>query len=93
MMLELGSVMTGQVGPVITAAGLVFASTFVALLFSPVEALAQTGFRRRSRTPARHLHRLHPGRARLRGPVRGPQLVATPQAPRVNRQPREIPYE
>jgi RND superfamily putative drug exporter len=31
-------------GPVITAAGLIFASTFVALLFSPVEALAQTGF-------------------------------------------------
>ncbi|HJT95427.1 MAG TPA: MMPL family transporter, partial [Mycobacterium sp.] len=31
-------------GPVITAAGVIFASTFVALLFSPVEALAQTGF-------------------------------------------------
>jgi RND superfamily putative drug exporter len=31
-------------GPVITAAGLIFASTFVALLFSPVAALAQTGF-------------------------------------------------
>jgi putative drug exporter of the RND superfamily len=31
-------------GPVITAAGLIFASTFVALLFSPVEALTQTGF-------------------------------------------------
>lgn len=31
-------------GPVITAAGLIFASTFVALIFSPVEALSQTGF-------------------------------------------------
>jgi RND superfamily putative drug exporter len=31
-------------GPVITAAGVIFASTFVALLSSPVEALAQTGF-------------------------------------------------
>lgn len=31
-------------GPVITAAGIIFASTFVALLFSPVVALAQTGF-------------------------------------------------
>lgn len=31
-------------GPVITAAGVIFASTFVALLFSPVEALTQTGF-------------------------------------------------
>jgi RND superfamily putative drug exporter len=31
-------------GPVITAAGIIFASTFVALLFSPVIALAQTGF-------------------------------------------------
>ena len=31
-------------GPVITAAGVIFASTFVALLLSPVQALAQTGF-------------------------------------------------
>lgn len=31
-------------GPVITAAGVIFASTFVALLFSPVQALTQTGF-------------------------------------------------
>lgn len=31
-------------GPVITAAGVIFAATFVALLFSPVIALAQTGF-------------------------------------------------
>jgi RND superfamily putative drug exporter len=31
-------------GPVITAAGVIFASTFVALLFSPVVALTQTGF-------------------------------------------------
>jgi RND superfamily putative drug exporter len=31
-------------GPVITAAGVIFASTFAAVMFSPVVALAQTGF-------------------------------------------------
>ncbi|HKY57909.1 MAG TPA: MMPL family transporter, partial [Aeromicrobium sp.] len=31
-------------GPVITAAGVIFAATFVALLSSPVAALAQIGF-------------------------------------------------
>ncbi|HEY0891206.1 MAG TPA: MMPL family transporter [Nocardioides sp.] len=62
--------------------------------------------RRRRRAPARHVRGPHPGGPRLRSAVRGPQLVATPEADtrsihsaasrhisgtRVNRHSREIP--